>query len=235
MDDGLKIVLWLAIIAGSIASSMIKAAKKRAEKDAADLNSGDYQDVTGYEPDRDSGRFLTSTPSRRPMSSTTPARGPMSSTPTTPKSFRHAIENIAREAREAMQEQSTSEAWPAFEPVAGSTDARAVAGRSGSGAARSGSARAVSEPAATSYDYRSLEETEDELAVYERLTAEREQRTTIASAGSSSLAAKTLRGAKAAAAVPTSAADENSHDTMDFNFDLRRAVIDAEILTPKWL
>lgn len=234
MEDGLKIVLWAALIIGSIVSSVIKAAKKNDEKIASRAKEAEYEE------DMALGEST--------------------------KSFRQAIENLAREA---AKEKPMREAWPAFGPAeegswADSGDSRPVSAGSGGGsmsgfgdsrsvlAGSGGGSRPVLqpayaqvlEPAATSYDYRSLEETDDEMTVYERVTAAREGRANSAAAkisaaskASSAAAASSSKiAAVSAAAAPVAAmngTDGTAH--LDFDFDLRRAVIEAEILTPKWL
>ncbi len=115
------------------------------------------------------------------------------------------------------------------------------------------------QPAATSYDYRSLEQEytamdgreyrgdwsaeamEDEVAAYERLAEQRAGRSSLTSAAIPGVGTAAAASAIQAVAVPELSADRDDDDRpttlqelLGGDFDLRRAVIEAEILTPKY-
>ena len=230
MEDVFVWIFWTAMIVIGIASSVSKALKKAKEAEsrtsAADRNATPAGSYTG------AGAGSTGADSRQGRK---PAR----------KSLAEVLEELAEQGQQ-RREMPSPTAWPVFGEVSKST------------------APAYStEPAATSHDYYSLE-TEydaadgrgyrenynaDDISSYEKLAAERTHRTTYSGTVSAkgmdmaNAAARTtgVRTSIAPAETPIAEDDARNRndngtlaDILGGEFDLRRAVIEAEILTPKY-
>jgi hypothetical protein len=222
MEDILVWLFWAAIIVGSMASSASKAKKRREEeaRRAVARREADNRDasVAKSSPKIDPGR----------------------------KSLTELLEDLARQADEQPSPTVVSRplsgsvpdsrpvyepvSRPAYEPVSRSASGHATQSRQMSPALSSRSlSRYGGELGAEGFV--------DEVAAYERLAAERTHRTTlvpalVGTADDSMVAPIGSEGSGGYAGGDTPAP---LRELLGGDFDLRRAVIEAEILTPKYI
>ncbi len=223
MEDVLVYIFWIVVIGGSIANSIAKARKKVREADSRTSTAGRNATPTGTYPG--SGAGSTGSGSRQGGK---PAR----------KSLAEILEELAEQGQQRRETPSPT-AWPVFGPVA-----------------KSAAPVSSVEPTATSHDYYSLE-TEfdatdgrgyresynaDDISAYESLASERANRTTYSGMAAQTTGARIVID-KVPSETPTEENDAlngnaDNGDTLEEilggEFDLRRAVIEAEILTPKY-
>ncbi len=217
MENVLIWLIWVAIIIGGIVSSASKAKKKREEEARRMMQEADKR------ASADSGSEQTARPvggtfdkvleelSRRLVEQPSPpvvARPlPHVSRPATSYDY-YSIE----EDYDATDGRVYGDDYSAEEPDA---EQRYVGGE-----------RRGSYAAAGTGDY-----FEDEIVAYERLAARRAKRSTIAAASPASVETE--------AADPAVDLTDNTRtslqDVLGGEFDLRRAVVEAEILTPKYI
>ena len=239
MEDVWVWIFWAAIIVGSMVSSASKAKKKREEEARRKAKTAGGVGAGTVAGSSDAGRANSSDAGR-------------GAKPGGRKSLSEIFEELARQANEqpsppvvirplsppqSPQQQS--------QPVATSHDYYSLEGEY---------------DAMDGREYRgelSAEVFEDEVAAYERLATQRAQRSSLTGAeasigtaglgtGSGSIAAKVVHATAGMAASPeesnfalTTDAADNAQTTLrkllGGEFDLRRAVIEAEILTPKYV
>ncbi len=223
MEDILVWLFWAVMIGGSIASSASKAKKKReeeAKKAAAKAKAR-------------AAAAKTATATAAKTASATAAKT-IAAQPAMPKSapggtFGRVLEELSRQLSEQPAPTATSHDYRSLEQEYNAMDGREYRG-----------------------DW-SAESLEDEVTAYERLAEQRASRsshtgTAVAGFGTTSgtvsgTAFGTLSGttsgiAAGAVADAVANADDDGPTTLqellDGDFDLRRAVIEAEILTPKY-
>ena len=241
MEDVFVWLFWVAIIVGSIISSASKAKKKQEEaarKAAAAKRAAEVRSATGQ---------VASGQGRGGVSRTGAGAGMERNAKPAGGTFANVLEELSRQ----LGEQPSP-------PVVTRPLSKPVVQPAASPASSAPRPMVVSQPAATSHDYYSLEEDwnvgssaeefdaeqqyvggemrvfgsgisdeyDDEIAVYENLVAERARRSALT--------------APEAAVADDPTADNNGgsanlRDILGGDFDLRRAVIEAEILTPKYV
>jgi hypothetical protein len=218
MENLIVWLFWAVIIGGSIASSASKAKKKREEeaRKTAAAKAAKARAVTAK----------TATPTAGPT--TAPVR-PAVPKPATGGTFGRVLEELSRQLTEqpspTVAEGRRTISWPARESQP--------------------QPKSQMQPVDTYYDHSSLEQYydamdgreyrgdrsaesfEDEVGAYERLAKQRAQR--------SSLTETSV--AVSGTTIGTDTDEDRSttlHELLGGDFDLRRAVVEAEILTPKW-
>ncbi len=214
MEDVLVWLFWAAIIGGSIASSASKAKKQRDEqaRKAAAAKAAKARAAAAK----------SAQTTMKPVS-TTVRPTPDAAKPVIGGSFGRLLEELSRQLTE--QPTATSHDYRSLEQDYDAMDGREYRG-----------------------DW-SAESMEDEVTAYERLAQRRAGRLSPAAAAISTAGASAGAYADAsvgASATTAAAAQESTTDRTDNDrpttlqellgddFDLRRAVIEAEILTPKY-
>lgn len=215
MEDFLVWLIWAAVIGGSIASSASKAKKKREEeaRKAAQARQAAPTDARAARVAAEQGSVerYDSRPASRPATIAAPK------TATTPQPTYYSLED----------EYDAADGWgyhDSYSAEESDAEQRYVGGERYLGGERR---------YADAGDH-----FETEIAAYERLVAKRAERSRLTPATDGKTAAGTGQMAvDFPAADPTDGNDVpvTLREVLGGEFDLRRAVVESEILTPKYV